>query len=74
MVKIRDYKEHLLQQLQDADEAAVYLNAALNDGDPDVLLLALRDIAEATDNSPTREKEKCRSRREIAPFCEANDW
>lgn len=47
MVKVRDYKEHLLQQLQDPQEAAAYLNAALQDDDPHVFLLALRDIAEA---------------------------
>lgn len=47
MVKVRNYKEHLLEQLQDPDEAAAYLNAALQDEDPHVFLLALRDIAEA---------------------------
>lgn len=47
MAKVRDYKEHLLEQLQDPDEAAAYLNAALQDSDPRVFLLALRDIAEA---------------------------
>ncbi|MBS0624070.1 MAG: putative addiction module antidote protein [Verrucomicrobia bacterium] len=47
MAKVRDYKVHLLEQLQDPDEAAAYLNAALQDNDPHVFLLALRDIAEA---------------------------
>ena len=47
MPKVRDYKEHLLEQLQDPEEAAAYLNAALHDEDPRVFLLALRDIAEA---------------------------
>lgn len=47
MGRVRDYKEHLLEQLQDRDEAAAYLNAALQDEDPHVFLLALRDIAEA---------------------------
>lgn len=47
MAKVRDYKEHLLEQLQDPDEAAAYLNAALQDSEPHVFLLALRDIAEA---------------------------
>jgi len=47
MVKVRDYKEHLLQQLQDPEEAAAYLNAALHEDDPHVFLMALRDIAEA---------------------------
>jgi len=47
MVKAKNYKEHLLEQLQKPREAAAYLNAALNDEDPHVFLLALRDIAEA---------------------------
>ncbi|NGX54506.1 MAG: hypothetical protein KR126chlam2_00117 [Chlamydiae bacterium] len=47
MVKVRNYKKHLLEQLKDHEEAASYLNAALQDDDPHVFLLALRDIAEA---------------------------
>ena len=47
MVKARDYKEHLLEQLQKPKEAAAYLNAALQMQDPHVFLLALRDITEA---------------------------
>ncbi|MGB7978108.1 MAG: addiction module antidote protein [Chlamydiales bacterium] len=47
MVKAKNYKEHLLKQLQKPEEAAAYLNAALHDDDPHVFLLALRDIAEA---------------------------
>ncbi len=47
MVKAKNYKEHLLKQLQKPKEAAAYLNAALQDEDPHVFLLALRDIAEA---------------------------
>jgi len=47
MVKTKNYKDHLLEQLQKPEEAAAYLNAALRDDDPHVFLLALRDIAEA---------------------------
>ena len=43
----RPYKESLLEDLKDSDEAAAYLTAALEDGSPDVFLLALRDVAEA---------------------------
>jgi len=45
--KVRDYQEHLLEQLQNPEEAAAYLNAALHDDDPHVFLLALRDITDA---------------------------
>ena len=41
------YKEGLKKDLTNPDEAAAYLNAALEDGEEEVFLLALRDIAEA---------------------------
>ena len=41
------YYEGLLQRLEDAEQATAYLNAALEDGDQEVFLLALRDVAEA---------------------------
>lgn len=47
IVKVKKYKEHLLEQLQDPKEAAAYLNAALHDEDHHLFLLALRDITEA---------------------------
>ncbi len=43
----RPYKESLLEDLKDPNEAAEYLTAALEDGSPEVFLLALRDVAEA---------------------------
>jgi probable addiction module antidote protein len=42
-----DYRTGLLEDLSDAAQAAVYLNAALEDGDQEVFLLALRHVAEA---------------------------
>ena len=42
-----DYRIGLLQDLADPQEAAAYLNAALEDGDQQIFLLALRDVAEA---------------------------
>ena len=47
MGKSRSYKEHLDKRLKDPEEAAAYLNAALEDEDPGVFLIALRDIAHA---------------------------
>ena len=41
------YEDGLLQDLQDPEEAAAYLNAALDEDDQEVFLLALRDIANA---------------------------
>jgi len=47
MGKTKSYKEHLLKALQDPEEAAAYLDACLEDEDPHVFLLALKDVAEA---------------------------
>lgn len=41
------YQEGLRLRLQNPDYAAEYLQAAMEDGEPSVYLLALRDIAEA---------------------------
>ena len=41
------YSEYLSENLRDPDEAAAYINAAIEDGDESVLLLALRDVVEA---------------------------
>lgn len=47
MSRSKSYKELLHERLKFPDEAAAYLNAALEDEDPGVFLVALRDIAEA---------------------------
>ncbi len=41
-----DYKEHLLKELRDGEYAAGYLTAAREEGE-DVLLLAMRDVAQS---------------------------
>jgi probable addiction module antidote protein len=43
----KSYRDSLLESLQDQAEAAAYLDAALEDEDSRVFLLALRDVAEA---------------------------
>jgi probable addiction module antidote protein len=47
MRKLRRYEDVLDEDLQDPNEALGYLNACLEDGDPNVFLLALRDVARA---------------------------
>ena len=42
-----NYEDGLKASLLDPNEAAAYLNAALEENDQEVFLLALRDIAEA---------------------------
>lgn len=45
--KITSYQEDLIEALKDPREAAEYLNAAIEDGDKEVFLLAMRNVAEA---------------------------
>jgi len=41
------YREGLMKDLADPEEAAAYLNVALEEGSQEVFLMALRDIADA---------------------------
>jgi len=41
------YRQDLIESLKDPCEAAAYLNAAIEEGDREVFLLALRNVAEA---------------------------
>ena len=47
MAPSKPYHPELIQALRDPREAVEYLNAALEDGDPEAFLLALRNVAEA---------------------------
>jgi probable addiction module antidote protein len=47
MAKSRSYQKSLLEALKDPIEAVEYLNAALEEGDPSVFLLALRDVVDS---------------------------
>lgn len=47
MSRSKSYKKLLHERLKCPEEAAAYLNAALEEEDPGVFLVALRDIAEA---------------------------
>lgn len=42
-----DYQAWLIESLKNPAEAAGYLNAAMEEGDPSLFLLALRNVAEA---------------------------
>jgi probable addiction module antidote protein len=47
MAKTTSYQEDLIEALKDPKEAAAYLNAAIEEGDREVFLLALRNVAQA---------------------------
>ena len=46
MAKSRSFTETLQETLSDPAEAAAYLNAALEENDPGIFLLALKDITD----------------------------
>lgn len=46
-MKSIDYKSYLIQSLKDPEEAAGYLNAALEGGDLKVFFIALQHVAQA---------------------------
>ena len=64
MTKSKSYKEELIQSLKNPKEAAEYLNAALEEGSPDVFLLALKDVAEALGGGMSKLARKTRLNRE----------
>lgn len=61
--KITSYQEDLIEALKDPREAAAYLNAAMEENDRAVFLLALRNVAEAH-GGMTSVAEKARLNRE----------
>lgn len=46
----KEYKRSLWDRLKNKSEAEAYLNAALNDDDPRVFFIALRDVAASQGN------------------------
>lgn len=64
MPRSKSYQEELIESLKDPIEAAAYLNAALEDEDPEVFLLALRDVVEGRGGGMTRLAEKTKLNRE----------
>lgn len=46
-MKATSYQKDLIESLKDPCEASAYLNAAIEEGDYPVFLLALRNVAEA---------------------------
>ena len=50
------HKDYLLKRLGDPATAAAYINAAAREEDPDALLQALRNVAEA--HKPARKTKK----------------
>ena len=64
MKRTRNYTDHLDQTLADDTEAVAYLNAALDEDDPEVFLLALRDVARSREGGLAGLAETARLNRE----------
>ena len=47
MAHATEYQKDLIEALKKPDDATAYLNAALEEGDRETFLLALRNVAEA---------------------------
>ena len=62
--KFRDYREKLIQDLQDPELAKAYLNVALTDEDPRIFLLALKNVCEAQGVEMTELAKKAKLSRE----------
>lgn len=65
MAKSVDYKDYLIQSLKDPNEAAGYLNAALDDGDIDGFLEALRNVVEAYGGMKKLSEKSSKSRNSL---------
>jgi len=63
MKKSKAYQPDLIESLRDVSEAEEYLNAALEEDDPELFLLALRNVAEAQ-GGVTQLAEKAKLNRE----------
>jgi probable addiction module antidote protein len=63
MAKSKDYQEYLIESLRNPEEAAGYLNAALEGGDMPVFLLALQNVIKAQKGGMTALSQKTRKSR-----------
>lgn len=51
MPTTKSYYSYLIESLKDPTEAAAYLNATLEEGDTELLLLAIKNVAEANNST-----------------------
>lgn len=57
MTTHKSYKSYLIESLKDPAEAAAYLDAVLEDGNLEYIVLALKNVAEARRNRVDRSNE-----------------
>ena len=63
-----DYREFLLETLEDPKEAMLYLNAALQDREnPQVFIIALQDVGEAIERRNAKQEASRKGKRGRKP-------
>ena len=72
MSKSINYHDYLIESLKDPSEAAGYLNAALDDGDIDGFLEALRNVVEAYGGMSKLSKESAKGRNSLYKTISSN--
>jgi probable addiction module antidote protein len=58
MRRSKDYKEHLIERLQNPEDIAGYINAVFEEQDVPTLMLALRDVVDAQGLGKVAEQAK----------------
>lgn len=61
-LKTKKYTDFLSEQLKDPQLAAEYLNTCLDENDPQLILLALKDVAQAMGSITALAKKTCTHR------------
>jgi len=64
MKKSKAYQPDLIESLRNTGEAEEHLNAALDENDPELFLLALRNVTE-TQGSTTRRENQAQPRKSL---------
>jgi len=73
MKKSIQYKEYLLKSLQNHKKAAAYLNAALEENDPKIFTIALKDVVDALGGGVGKiAKQSCLNRESLYKMLSKN--
>ena len=65
---MRTWDEYLIEALQDSDEAAAYLNAAIAENDPEILGMALANLGKSLSSKDIDIAKAARGMTDAAPM------
>ena len=68
------YHPYLIESLKDSEEAAAYIEAALEEGEPELLQVVLRNVAEAHEMNQLSEQAKVHHEKLDKMLSEDGDW